>query len=275
VERVGATLKGNWKLNNSPYFKYGIFAVTVVIFIVAWWALADLKNNFQQFAGPVQTAAALGNIFADQAQRNQLFTALGVTLTSIFFGYLVAVAVGIPIGIVMGRYLVADLFLDPWVNAWYSIPAVAFVPLTMNWTGLTPTATVVVAFLISVFSIILNVYGGIKNSSKALVDTGLAYRANQFQLLSKVILPGSLPNIMVGLRLGISRAIEGVIIAEMFFASIGIGGMIDYSADHLESATSDALIVVLAVISIVLTACFKLINRRVVAWKESEALVRE
>ncbi len=262
-------------MNSSPYLKYFVFACTVVVFIGGWWALADVRSNFQQFAGPVQTVAAFENVFTDAALRAQLVTGLGVTLTSILEGFLLAAVVGIPVGVVMGRYLVADLFLDPWVNAWYSIPAVAFVPLTMNWTGVSSVSTVVVAFLIAVFSIILNVYGGIKNTSKTLVDTALAYRANQFQLMFKVILPASLPNIMVGLRLGISRAIEGVIIAEMFFAAIGIGGMIDYSADHLQSATSDALIIVLAIISIILTGCFKIANRRAMAWKESQAMLRE
>jgi ABC-type nitrate/sulfonate/bicarbonate transport system permease component len=262
-------------LNSPPYLKYVVFACTVVLFIGIWWAVADIKNSFQQFAGPLQTATALENVFTNGALRGDVATALGVTLISIFEGFLLATAVGIPVGIVMGRYLVADLFLDPWVNAWYSIPAVAFVPLTMNWTGVTSTSTVVVAFLIAVFSIILNVYGGIKNTSRTLVDTALAYRASQSQVLFKVILPASIPNIMVGLRLGISRAIEGVIIAEMFFAAVGIGGLIDYSADHLQSATSDALILVLAVISIVLTECFKIVDRKAVAWKESEAMTRE
>jgi ABC-type nitrate/sulfonate/bicarbonate transport system permease component len=259
----------------NPSLKYLVFALTVALFVIGWWALADAKNNLEQFAGPVQTVSALGNIFTEASLRNQLITALGTTLTSILVGFALAAVVGIPVGVLMGRYLVADLFLDPWVNAWYSIPAVAFVPLTMNWTGVTSESTIVVAFLIAVFSIILNVYGGIKNTSKTLVDTALAYRANQSQVMFKVILPASLPNIMVGLRLGISRAIEGVIIAEMFFAAVGIGGMIDYSADHLQSATSDALILILAIISLVLTGCFKIVDKRAVAWKESEAMVRE
>lgn len=262
-------------MNSPRYLRHVIFGFTVVIFIAFWWALADEKNNFQQFAGPAQTAAALANVFTDVSLRNQLATALGVTLSSILIGFALAAVVGIPIGVLMGRYLIADLYLDPWVNAWYSIPAVAFVPLTMNWTGITSVSTIVVAFLIAVFSIILNVYSGIKNTSNTLVDTALAYRANQSQILFKVILPASLPNIMVGLRLGISRAIEGVIIAEMFFAAVGIGGMIDYSADHLQSATSDALILILAVMSLVLTGIFNIIDRRAVAWKESEAMLRE
>ncbi len=246
----------------------------MVIFVIAWWVIANSRHDLSQFAGPVQTASAFENVFSDTALRSQMFASLQTTLFSIVIGYLLAVIVGIPVGVLMGRYLIADLFLDPWVNAWYAIPAVAFVPLVMNWTGLNYAGSIIIAFLIAVFSIILNVYNGIKNTNHSLVETALSYRANQFQVMYKVMLPASLPSIMVGLRLGLSRAIEGVIIAEMFFAAVGLGGMIDYSADHLQSATSDALILILAFISIILTAIFTVIDRKVVAWKRSEAMAR-
>jgi ABC-type nitrate/sulfonate/bicarbonate transport system permease component len=258
----------------STYLRYAILGCTTLLFIGLWWAVADLKHDYSQFAGPLQTSAAIENTLTNPVLRGQVISALGVTLESIFVGFALAVVIGIPVGVIMGRFLVADLFLDPWVNAWYSIPAIAFVPLVMNFTGLNYAGSIVIAFLIAVFSIILNVYSGIKNCNKTLVDTALSYRASEFQVMSKVLLPASLPNIMVGLRLGISRAIEGVIIAEMFFAAVGLGGMIDYSADHLQSATSDALIIYLAVLSLILTALLRIVDRKLVVWKESEAMNR-
>jgi len=259
---------------NRALLKYSIFACTIVIFVVAWSIIANARHDLSQFAGPAQTVNALENILTNSALRSQVLASLETTMFSIVAGYLLAIVVGIPIGVLMGRYVVADLFLDPWVNAWYSIPAVAFVPLVMNWTGLDYAGSVVIAFLIAVFSIILNVYSGIKNANRSLVETAMSYRANQFQVMYKVLLPASLPRIMVGLRLGLSRAIEGVIIAEMFFAAVGLGGLIDYSADHLQSATSDALILFLAAISLVLTAILSIVDRRLVAWKRSEAMAR-
>jgi len=259
---------------NQSLLKYAIFGCTVVIFVFAWYAVATARHDLSQFAGPVQTAAALENVFTDSVLRSQVAASLQTTLLSIVAGYFLAVVVGVPVGVLMGRYIVTDLFLDPWVNAWYSIPAIAFVPLVMKWTGLNYAGSIMIAFLIAVFSIILNVYSGIKNTNQSLVETALSYRANQFQVMYKVMLPASLPSIMVGLRLGLSRAIEGVIIAEMFFAAVGLGGMIDYSADHLQSATSDALILILALISITLTAILKIVDLKVVAWKRSEAMAR-
>lgn len=252
---------------------YLILGATIAIFVLAWSFLAAIKNNLQEFAGPLQTAEALVQIFSNPTTSSQVFSSLASTFVSVFYGFVLAVAVGIPVGFLMGRYVVADLLLDPWVNAWYSIPAVAFVPLMMNWTGLTSTSTVLIAFLIAVFSIIINVYSGVKNTSRSLVDTARSYSASEAQLISKVILPASLPNIMLGLRLGFTRAIEGVIIAEMFFAAIGIGGLIDFSADHLQSAISNALIIVLAVTTIALSQALKYMNKKAIAWKESEAIV--
>jgi ABC-type nitrate/sulfonate/bicarbonate transport system permease component len=181
------------------------------------------------------------------------------------------VVVGVPIGILMGRYLVIDLFLDPWVNSWYSVPAIAFVPLAMNWTGITWVSAMITAFLVAVFSIIINVYTGVKNCSGSLVESALSYGATQSQVMYKIILPASLPSTMTGLRLGISRAIEGVIIAEMVFEVVGLGGMIDASADKLQLALSYSLIAVLAVICIALSQGMKLLSNKILAWKESQA----
>jgi NitT/TauT family transport system permease protein len=256
-------------------FRYSILAGTVGLFVIVWGIIAQLVNSSQQVAGPWATAVSILQLFQDPNLRQVFFSGLETTLLSILAGFALATIVGIPVGIAMGRYIVLDLLFDPWVNAWYSIPAVAFVPLTMNWTGLTSTSSMVVAFLIAVFSIVINVYTGVKNVSGSLVEPALSYGASGSQLLTKVILPASLPNIMVGLRLGISRAIEGVIICEMIFSVVGIGGMIFDSADKLQMSLANGLIIVLAVISIVLNECMKLLNRRAVAWKESAAMIRE
>ncbi len=144
----------------------------------------------------------------------------------------------------------------------------------MNWTGITWVSAMLTAFLVAVFSIIINVYTGVKNCSGSLVESAQSYGATQSQLMFKVILPASLPNTMTGLRLGISRAVEGVIIAEMVFTVVGLGGMIDASADKLQLALSYSLIMILAVICIALSEGMKLLSGKVVAWKEAQALSR-
>jgi NitT/TauT family transport system permease protein len=93
--------------------------------------------------------------------------------------------------------------------------------------------------------------------------------------LTKIVLPASLPNIVVGLRLGVSRAIEGVIIAEMVFTVVGLGGLMDNAADNLQLALSGALIIILAIISLAFAEAARRIGRRLVPWKELQAMSRE
>jgi len=260
---------------SASRLRYVALSGTLVAFVVIWWGIALAVNNPREIVGPVETGTAFIQLFTDPPLTWLLAGALQVTVTSILLGFSLAAVVGVPLGLLMGRYLIVDLFFDPWVNIWYSIPAIAFVPLTMNWTGVSSTSSIAIAFLIAVFTIMINVYGGVKNISGSLVESARAYGASQTQVMTKIIFPASLPNIMVGLRLGISRAIEGVIIAEMVFSVVGIGGLMDSAADNLQLALSGALIVVLAIISLAFAEITKYATRRAVVWKESQALIRE
>jgi ABC-type nitrate/sulfonate/bicarbonate transport system permease component len=266
-------------LNDIYRFRYLVLFLTFVGALLIWYAAAVLLNNPLEFASPYKTGYWLEQIFANPNifyGQNGFGSALGGTMLAIFEGFVFAVIVGIPVGLIMGRYVIADYALDPWVTAWYSIPAVAFVPLMMNFFGGPGNeAATMVAFLIAVFSVIINVYTGVKNVSASLVEPALSFGAKQSQMFTKVILPAALPNIMVGLRLGISRAIDGVIIAQMIFTIVGVGGFIFDAADKLEPSLALAVIGILAAISIALNESMKYLNKKVVAWKEAAAMVRQ
>lgn len=259
---------------NGTIFRSSIFAGTVVVFIGAWWAIAAAVADPLRVASPYDAGEALVRLFVDPILLGELTAAVETTMTSVLLAFLSAAAVGIPLGLLMGRYAIADLFLDPWVASWYSIPAIAFVPLTMNWTGITWISAAVTGFLLAVFAIIINVYAGVKSVGASLTETAIAYGASRAQLMSMVILPASLPNMMLGLRLGVARAIEGVIIAEMVFAVLGLGGMLDAAADKLQLALAVALVLVVAAISFTLAEAMKYVNKRAVPWKESESITR-
>lgn len=258
-------------------YRFPILALTVVVAGLVWDAAAAIINKPNAIASMASPAGTLHNfeqMASNPGVHNLVFNGLAITMEAIFEGFAIAAVIGIPVGFLMGRYILVDRFLDPWVNAWYSIPAVAFVPLVMPWFGQSYTATMFIAFLIAAFSIIINVYTGVKNVSKSLVEPGLSFGASGTQMMSKVIVPAALPDIMVALRMGITRAIDGVIIAEMIFTVGGFGGVIFDAADKLELDLAFACIIILAVISITVNEVMKYLNRRVVSWKESAAMSR-
>lgn len=256
-----------------PSLGHLAFLCSAVSFVAVWWEVAARVADPEQVASPLSVGRALLGLFTDQSLRGQMVAGLASTLGAVLLAFLLAAAVGVPLGLLMGRYRLADMFLDPWLKAWYSIPAIALVPLAMNWAGLTWAGATLTGFLLAFFSVAMSVYAGAREVGSQTVEPALSLGASHLQLISKVILPASLPNIMVALRLGVSRAIEGVVIAEMTFSVVGLGGLLDPAADRLHLAQSTALVLVLAVVSVSLTSLMKWVNRKAVPWKEAQAIV--
>jgi NitT/TauT family transport system permease protein len=258
-------------------YRYAFLVLSVFVWIGLWW-LTWFAVNYPPRAGglpsPLDAAEGFALIFSNPTIGSLFVASVATTLVSVVEGFALAAVVGVPLGIFMGRYVVLDYALDPQVNIWYSLPAVVFVPLVMPIFGETSTATMIVAFLIALFSIVINVYTGVKNISKSVVETAYAFGSSQLQLLTKIIIPESLPNMMLGIRLAITRSLEGVVVAELIISAVGIGGMIFDTTDKLQLGLSVALIIVLAFISIGLNEGAKYLNRRLVFWKESSAMTR-
>jgi NitT/TauT family transport system permease protein len=256
-------------------YRYVLVVISVFVFLGMWWAVWRAVDDPRVFPSPIDAVNGFVLIATNQRGIGSLFlTSLGTTMFSVFAGFVLAAAVGVPVGILMGRYLVLDYVLDPQVNIWYSLPAVAFIPLVMRFLGTTVQATLSIAFLISLFSVVINVYTGVKNISKTVVETSMSFGSSGRQLLTKIIIPESLPNMMLGLRLAVTRSLEGVVVAELIFTAVGIGGMIFDATDKLELGLVVALIIVISLISIGLNEGMKYLNRRLVFWKESAAMAR-
>jgi NitT/TauT family transport system permease protein len=275
MERGGKAFEEHVIMQPIYKYRYLLVALSLFAFVGLWWGLWRAVDDPRVFPSPIDAVYGFGLIATNQRGIGSLFlTSLGTTMFSVFAGFALAAVVGVPVGILMGRYLVIDYTLDPQVNIWYSLPAVAFIPLVMRFLGTTVQATLSIAFLISLFSVVINVYTGVKNISKTVVETSMSFGSSGRQLLTKIIIPESLPNMMLGLRLALTRSLEGVVVAELIFTAVGIGGMIFDATDKLELGLVVALILVISFVSIGLNEGMKYLNRRVVFWKESAAMAR-
>ena len=185
-------------------------------------------------------------------------------------GFALAIALGVVMGIVTGRYRLVENLLDSQITALYSTPTVALIPLLMLWFGLELKAKVVIIFLSAFFPIIVNTQGGVRNVSKSLVEIALAEGANEFQVFTKIIVPGSLPFMMTGIRLAVGRAVVGMVVAEMFTAITGLGGAIVYYSNEFATAKLLVVIIVLALLGVLLTEVVKYFENRLAPWKATE-----
>jgi NitT/TauT family transport system permease protein len=183
------------------------------------------------------------------------------------WGFLAAAIVGIAFGLLMGTNAPARAALTPWVSAIYATPLVALSPLLILWFGLGLISKVVVVFAVSVFPVLVNTQTGIESVDERLLETARAFGATQRQLFTKVLLPGSVPFIVAGLRLGIGRGLVGVVVGELFGARAGVGYLITVSSQIFDMGALFAAALILAIAGVISTEAVRMIERKVAPWR--------
>jgi len=240
-------------------------AVTLVI-VLGGWEIAGNYVNPLFLSSPSTIALA----FVDLMRSGELPSAIANSLLSFSLGVSFAIVVGIAIGVVMGRIRMAEWVLEPYVNALYSTPSIALIPLFILWFGVGLVSKVIIIFTLSVFIVVINTFSGVKNLSQSVIDIGAAFGASERQIFWKVVLPAALPFIMTGLRLAVGRAVLAMIVAEFFTSIVGLGGMIVKYGNFFETAKMFVPIIVVSLLGVGFVELIKYIERKLAPWKETE-----
>lgn len=261
------------------WVKIGIFLASFATFLILWQITASLSDNSLIISTPIPVFQALINFVGNDVPTaaegiQQPDVAIIQTLEVIVVGFAMGAIIGVPIGIVSGRWSFAESVIDPWVTATYSIPIVALIPVLYYALGGSIFADVFITFLLSVFTIIVNTQNGVKYMSRSLAEVGRSYRASEFQFLSKIVLPASFPDIVTGLRIGIGRAILGAILAEALLSENGLGGIMMTFQALYDTPYMMATVVVIAILGIIVLQLPKMMENRLFRWRESERLSR-
>ena len=163
---------------------------------------------------------------------------VSVSLSEFAIGFALAVAVGVSLGLVLGRFPVLRYLLDPPIMAIYATPHLALLPIIVVWLGIGMQSKIAVAFVGGVIPILVNSMAGVRGVEHSWVVAARSFSAGEWDVFAKVILPASLPSVILGIRLGLSRAVLGVIVAEMYQSQAGVGNEImrygsEFRTDHL------------------------------------------
>jgi len=260
--------------------RFGIFCASLGLFFVLWEVAALIAGNSLILVGPIPVLEALFALLQNHLPRGTLGiqgadAAIIQTLATIVFGFVLACFVGIPIGLIMGRWKKAETLIDPWLGAAYSIPIVVLIPMLYFAIGADFFAEVFVTFLLTVFTIIVNTHHGVKYVSNSLAEVGKSYGASESQFMVKIILPASMPDIIAGMRIGMGRAILAAVLAEVLMSGNGLGGMMMTFQDVLDTPYMMAAVFLIAMMGIAVLQLPKILERRLFRWKETETLSRE
>jgi NitT/TauT family transport system permease protein len=243
--------------------------LSFVVILATWEAVARLEWVSTFFVSrPTMIADAL----AESARSGELARNVSVSLREFAAGFGAAVVVGLVLGVLAGWFRTVEYALDPFIWFIYSAPLIAFYPLFVLWLGLGPGTVIAISFLLSVTPIAVNTMTGIKNVSPALLVAARAFGARPGDVLWKVALPASVPMIAAGLRLGIGRALTGVVVAELFVPSGGLGSSIAYNGGLLRTTNMLASLMVIVVLGVICTQGLSAIEARVDSWRTGPGL---
>ena len=239
-----------------------ITLISLALFLAAWEVFGrDVNPIFGSYPSAIAVAAW------DMLRDGKLLAALSDSLRPFFLGYGIAIVIGVPLGLVIGRFRVMEAALGIYVTAGYAMPLVALVPLLILWLGLGFAVKVAIVFLMSVFPICINTWLGVAAVPKSLIEVGRSFVASDVTILRRIVLPATLPYIMAGIRLAVGRAVVAMVIAEFFTTISGLGAIIINSANNFDTARMFVPILVLMVMATGLNTLIGAIERKVAPWQ--------
>jgi len=243
------------------FFRWGFLALILVL----WEILGPLVNPIL-FSHPSKIFAA----FVELTMSGELPYYAFESMQILFYGLAAAILVGVPLAVLMARVKPVDWALELPINALYSTPMVALVPLLVLWFGIYMQAKIIVVFLFAVFPILINTYQGVRECDKNMIEVARSFRSSEWQMWKDVLLPFAVPYIAAGVRLAIGRGLVGMVIAEFYTTISGLGFMITRYANIFETDKTFVPVLLLMFLGVALTASLKKVERRIAPWSRAD-----
>jgi NitT/TauT family transport system permease protein len=242
--------------------RYVLAAASLAVVLGLWQAYGPIQPLFASYPSQIAQAAV-------KITLPDIIPSWGSTLLGYGVGILISIPLALVIGVAMGRNRLIDIILSPYANALYVTPRIALIPVLVLWFGLDFNLRLSIVVLSSVFPMIVNTYTGMKNVDEALLDVGRVFTANSRQRLFTIVLPGSLPYIFAGLRIGTARALGGIIVAEMTASISGIGRRLWNYGTFYKTDSLFVAIISIGIFGLLIAWTLVLVQRRLAPWTQA------
>lgn len=241
-------------------------AVGLTVVLTAWQICASTGIVDANFSS--SPAGALTSL-ADFIRSGDIWAPLATTLGTIAWGLTIALLIGIPVGLLIGRNKVLYGLTEPLISIMYSVPYVVFLPIIIFWFGLTSSARITIVVWGAVFPLIINVITGARNLDINFLHVSKVFCASRVRFFRSVAFPATLPYILSGIRQAVGRGLVAAIVAELFMGGEGLGFEVLRQTTIFEMDGAMARIAVIAVIAVVLTKGIGAVERHFTSWSTS------
>lgn len=227
------------------------------------WALVSTQLSSFVLASPQAVMQRLWEMTAS----GELLVAFGHSVQHMLLGFAIALVIAFPLGFLMGRVTFIHDLLDPIVSLIYAVPSVAWAPFIMIWFGLYFEARVALVVIMCLFDMLIVIDAGLRNADRKLLDVGRAFGATAWQRTRLILIPESLPFVFAALRIGAVRAVNAMITAELFLATVNLGSLMKNAAARFDSAGVLGVLFLLCVLGLMLQELLLWIERRACTWQ--------
>ncbi|MCW2095773.1 taurine ABC transporter permease TauC [Lelliottia amnigena] len=263
-KRAGKRFTLRWPFSRQITLSAG----TLLVLLAIWWAVAAQQWVSPLFLPPPgQVLTKLVSIAGPQGFMDAtLWQHLAASLGRILVALLAAVIIGIPVGIAMGLSPTVRGVLDPLIELYRPVPPLAYLPLMVIWFGIGETSKILLIYLAIFAPVAMSALAGVKSAQQVRIRAAQSLGASRAQVLWFVILPGALPEILTGLRIGLGVGWSTLVAAELIAATRGLGFMVQSAGEFLATDVVLAGIAVIAVIAFSLELGLRALQRRLTPW---------
>ncbi|HET8790569.1 MAG TPA: ABC transporter permease subunit [Modicisalibacter sp.] len=246
-----------------------LLSLSVVVgLIFVWWLVTTVGWVKPLFLpSPQAIVQSFITIASEGFTGTSLFGHVWISTARVFGAFALACAVGVPLGLAMGMSPVVRGLFDPPIEFYRPIPPLAYLPLMIIWFGIGETSKVLVIALTVFAPVTLGARAGVKSAAIEQIHAAYSFGATRWQVISQVILPSAMPEIITAMRVGIGFGWTSLVAAEMIASTEGIGYLVLSASQFLQTATVITGIVIIAGIAYAFDFLMRFVERKVVPWK--------
>jgi NitT/TauT family transport system permease protein len=258
----------------------GVLAIIVFFFMWeglarGWWTdllrplIGDAANVFNIrpifLASPSMIAVTAYQVYF---VTGEMWRHLGLSAFEFAIAFAIATALGIPVGLISGRYQTLSYMVEPLLSALNATPQVALIPLIVLWMGTGVPARIFIIALLMIVPILINAHAAVRTIEPKLLKLARSFGASEAKVFKTIVLPASAPFLLAGVRLAIGRGMIGIVVGEIYGSSVGVGVMINQAGSRFQTARVFVGVTTIVVAGLVLSEIVRRIERRVEVWRQ-------
>lgn len=250
-------------MSKGKKFIYGL--ILPVIIVISWYLYTTFSNVPNSLLPKIQNVFTA---FNEMVSQGQLQNDLAVSFLRVVKGFLVSGVIGILLGAMMGMSQKISAMLLPTITAIRQIPVIAWIPLIILWAGIGEGSKVVIIVIAASFPVLVNTLSGFTSTPAGYIEVARLYNLNRWQTFLKVYLPHALPQMLVGLKLGLSVSWMALVASELIAASSGIGYRMNDARSLMRSDKVIVCMVVIGLAGIIMDKVISIIFEAITPWEK-------